>query len=185
MGLWPWVRRCLRVGLAVAVFCGPALAQDGTAAILTLDQDRLFVESAYGKAVIARERAASAALEQENKQIEAGLVAEELALTEQRKTLPAGEFSAKAEAFDAKVEEIRTSQDAKAQVLVDAREKDRQAFLKVAVPILSELLAEKQAVAIIDKGLVILSLSAIDVTDEAIAKVDARLPGTAPAPAAP
>ena len=38
----------------------------------------------------------------------------------------------------------------------------------------------KQAVAILDKSTIILSLSAIDVTDEAIARVDAALPPAAP-----
>lgn len=150
-------------------------AQEAPSPLLTLDQDRFFLESDFGRAAIERERVATAALEAENERIEAELVAEEQALTEQRKTLTAEEFSARAEAFDQKVERIRAEQDTKARQLTEGREKDRQEFLKVAVPVLGELLGERKATAILDKGLVILSLSAVDITDEAIAKLNAAL----------
>ena len=160
---------------AALILAGSAHAQDVSAPLLTLDQDRFFLQSDFGKAVIERERTATAALEQENKRIEAGLVAEEQALTEERKTLPPKEFAAKAEAFDQKVERIRSEQDAKARQLTDTRDDDRKAFLKAAVPVLGELLGRKKATAILDKNLVILSLSAVDVTDEAIEMVNAAL----------
>jgi Skp family chaperone for outer membrane proteins len=174
---WAFVRV---LALAVVV-AAPALGQDAPpATILTLDQERFFIESALGRASLERERAATLALEDENKRIEAELVAEEKALTELRRTLPPDEFAARAEAFDQKVERIRDEQDAKAGTLTAGREADRQAFLRVAVPVLGELLNEKGAVAIVDKQAIILSLSVIDVTDEAIARVDAA-PGDAEA----
>lgn len=175
-GVW---LRGLAAALALAL---PVQAQQTPSPILTLDQDRFFLESDFGKAALERERKATAALEQENKRIEAELVAEEQALTEQRKTLSPADFTAKADAFDAKVERIRSEQDAKAQVLTESRDKDRKEFLKVAVPVLGGLLGDKQAVAIIDKNQVIVALSAIDITDEAIAKVNAELAKTKPAP---
>ena len=174
--------RPLRMVAVALVLATQAAAQDVAAPLLTLDQDRFFLESDFGKAAIERERVAGAALEQENKRIEADLVAEEQALTEERKTLPAEEFTAKAEAFDQKVERIRAEQDAKSRQLTDARDKDRKAFLQAAVPVLGELLGQKKATAILDKNLVILSLSSVDVTDEAIAMVNSALT-VAPAPA--
>lgn len=167
-----WLRT---VAAALLLATGVQAQGAGPASILTLDQERFFVESDFGRSALERERAATVALEQENKRIEAQLVAEEQALTELRKTLPPAEFAAKADAFDAKVVRIRSEQDAKAQVLSDNRDKDRTEFLKVAVPVLGALLGEKQAVAIIDKNQVIVALSAIDITDEAIAKVNAAL----------
>lgn len=151
-------------------------AQGPTSAILTLDQDQLFAESAFGKASLDRERAATLALDVENKQIEAALIAEEQDLTTRRATLPADEFAALATAFDVKVERIRSEQDAKFRALSQTREEDRKAFLRAIVPVLGELMGEKGAVAILEKSTVILSLTAIDVTDEAIARVDAVLP---------
>jgi Skp family chaperone for outer membrane proteins len=153
--------------------------------VLTLDQERFFLESAFGKASLDRERVATQALDVENKQIEAALIAEEQDLTTRRETLPAAEFATLATAFDEKVERIRTEQDAKARTLTRARDEDRQAFLRAAVPVLGELMGEKGAVAILEKSNVILSLTAIDVTEEAIARVDAVLPLDAPPPANP
>ena len=176
-----WLRVCI-IAFLVA-FGHPLAAQDATAPLLTLDQDRLFLESDFGKAVVERERAATAALEQENRKIEAELVLEEQALTDARATLSPEEFSAKAAAFDAKVERIRTEQDAKARRLTEGRDQDRKSFLEVAVPVLGELLGDKKATAILDKNLVILSLSAVDITDEAIARVNTALaqkPATTP-----
>ena len=180
-------RRSALAGLCLAIFAmvgsGPGAAQETPAPLLTLDQDRFFLESEFGKAAVERERVATAALEQENKRIEAELVTEEQALTDLRKTLSATDFKARADAFDQKVERIRAEQDAKSGQLTSARDKDRQEFLKAAVPVLGELLGKKKATAILDKNLVIVSLSAIDVTDEAIALVNAAL--TKAAPAAP
>jgi Skp family chaperone for outer membrane proteins len=162
------------------LLAGAAGAQENRATLLVLDQDRFFLDSSFGQAAVARERAATEALDQENNRIEAELVAEEQALTTLRGTLSAEEFSIRATDFDEKVERIRTEQDAKVRVLAEAREKDRREFLQVAGPVLGELLSEKRAVAIIDKKMIILSLSAIDVTDEAIAKLDTSLAKPAP-----
>ena len=171
-------RKLARPGLwlaAALMLATQVQAQDVPAPLLTLDQDRFFLQSDFGKATIERERVATAALEQENKRIESELIAEEQALTEERKTLPPKEFTAKAEAFDQKVERIRAEQDAKARQLTDKRDDDRKAFLKAAVPVLGELLGQKKATAILDKNLVILSLSVVDVTDEAIEMVNTAL----------
>jgi Skp family chaperone for outer membrane proteins len=166
----------LRSLAALLILAAQVQAQETPVApILTLDQDRFFLESDFGRAALERERSETAALEQENKRIEDDLIAEEQALTEQRKTLSPEEFAAKADAFDAKVERIRTEQDAKARALTESRDKDRQAFLQAAIPVLGALLGEKQATAIFDKGQVIVALSVIDITDEAIAKVNEAL----------
>lgn len=163
----------------------PSAAPAGQAVLLTLDQERLFAESAFGKASLARELAATQVLETENKQIEAGLITEEQDLTTRRPSLPADEFGNLAAAFDAKVERIRDEQDAKARELARARDVDRQAFLQAVVPVLGQLMADKGAIAILEKSSVILSLTAIEVTDEAIIRVDAVLANGTPPPASP
>ncbi len=174
LGLW-----LLVVGLGA----GLGMAQDAPVTpsaantiILTVNQDRLFTESAFGKASLDRERAETAALDAENKQIEAALIAEEQGLTTRRATLPAAEFAALAAAFDAKVERIRAEQDTKLRDLTRLRDEERQAFLRAIVPVLGEMMGERGAVAILAKSTVIVSLTAIDVTDAAIARVDAVLP---------
>ena len=179
-GLLARVARVARAGLVGACLsagAGPALAQDATVApsttpVLIVDRERLFASSAFGLASLAREEEAAKALEAENARIQAELVAEEQELTLLRKTLSAEDFAARAKAFDEKVVRIRAEQDTKARDLAAARDEDGRAFGAAIAPILGEILNDHGAVVMLDKGLVILSLSAIDVTDEAIAKAD-------------
>ncbi|MCX7289128.1 MAG: OmpH family outer membrane protein [Rhodobacterales bacterium] len=183
-------RTLLRAGIAAAVLAGltiaPVAAQDVRPQILTVDQDRLFVESAFGRASFDRERLAKTALEAENAKIETALVAEEQDLTNRRAALESDAFTALANAFDAKVESIRAAQDEKARELGRAREADRMTFRRAVVPVLGKLMQDKGAVAIIDGASVILSAPAIDVTDEAIVRIDAALaPGEIVAPPEP
>lgn len=177
---------------ALLALCGPggvpAQAQetDGLRApVLMLDRNRLFTESAFGKAAEARFQADSKALIAENLELERALEAEERSLTDQRATLDAEAFQALATAFDEKTEAIRAAQDAKSRAITTKREEDRQRFLQAAVPVLGELMQESGAVAIFDKDTVILSLRGVDITDEAIPLIDAALGDGSTLPEAP
>ncbi|MES2664874.1 MAG: OmpH family outer membrane protein [Pseudomonadota bacterium] len=165
----------------------PSLGVVTASAILTLDQSRLFAESAYGKAVTARAADAESALAAENRRIETGLEQEERDLTERRKTTTAAEFALLADAFDTKVEAIRTAQDAKSRDIAQRRDEEQRRFVQVAGPVLGALMTEFGASVIIDKTVLILSLNAIDITAEAIVRLDAVLGdgSTAPAPQTP
>ena len=122
----------------------------------------------------------------ENREIFAALEAEEKDLTARRATTPAAEFTALAAAFDAKAEGIRAAQDAKGLEIARQRTDDRRRFYDVALPVLAKLMTELGAVAILDKQAVILSYDKIDMTDRAIARVDAVLgDGTTPPAPAP
>ena len=119
--------------------------------ILTLDQDRLFAESDFGKRVAAEIEERSRSLAAENRQLEAELTAEEKALTEARPTLPATEFRAKADAFDAKVQRIRAEQDDKARALTAFRDSERQRLAAALGPILAEIARDRGALAVMDR----------------------------------
>lgn len=158
------------------------------APILALDEERLFAETRFGKAVLSRHRAEMETLLAENRRIEAALEAEERDLTERRARLPAEEFKSLAAAFDDKAEGIRAAQTAKDRTLQTRLESERQRFFQAAVPVLADLLQESGAMAIIDKRAVILSFDRIDMTAAAIARIDTVLgdggsppDGTAPA----
>ena len=189
----PWHRLARGVALAVMLAL-PAVAQDGPALevprapILMVDRERLLVETMFGQAVEARFQASSKQLIDENLRLEQALESEERDLTDRRATLPAEEFQKLAAEFDAKTEAIRAAQDAKSRALTNQRELDRQRFLQAAVPVLGDLMRESGAVAVFDKALVILSLRGVDITDEAIARIDtvlgdgSNLPPLEPAP---
>lgn len=163
------------------------------APILTLDRERILLESRFGKAVEAQFQKDSQVLISENLRLEKALETEERALTDQRATLPADEFRTLAEEFDSKTEAIRAAQDAKSRAITSRRDGERQRLLQAAIPVLADLMRESGAVAIFDKEMVILSLRGVDITDEAIARIDAVLgdggelaePEAASEPAAP
>lgn len=170
----------------------PALAQDTVtqalrSPVLTVDQDALFVGSAFGRASLARLEAASDALLAENRRIEAALEAEERALTERRATLSADDFRTAAAAFDTKVESIRKAQDAKSRDIARISETDRKTFYDAVVPALADIMRESGAAVLLDQTAVVLSLGAVDVTQAGIARIDALLApdGTRVEPAPP
>ena len=178
-----WVARALAVmvlgaGLiAVSAEANPANAQSALPApqVLTLDQDRLYTDSLYGKAMEARTLAASLALAAENRKIEADLAAEEADLTQKRSVTATAAFQVLADAFDAKVEKLRAEQTAKATGLKTRNDADRKVFFQAAVPVLADLMRQMGAYAILNHDAVVLAFNAIDMTDRAIIALDDKL----------
>lgn len=171
--------RAIAYALALALVASvpAAFAQEKLlpSAVLTVDPERMFAESRFGKAAVARLEAEQADLVAENKKLEAALEAEEKALTERRPTLPAADFRLLADAFDKKAEDIRAARLAKSRSLTTLRDDDRQKFLSAIVPILGDLMGEMGALVILDKKTVFLSFERVDVTDLAIARIDTLL----------
>ncbi|MFU8881803.1 MAG: OmpH family outer membrane protein [Rhodobacterales bacterium] len=162
--------------LVLAMGGAPAAAQDMPlirSPVLSLDQDRLFVRSDFGRRFEAELQADSALLEAENRRIEAALEAEEKDLTERRPAMNPEAFRALADAFDTKVQRIRTEQVAKARALAERTEAAQRAFLETARPVLEQLMVDAGAVVIIDPRSVVMSRAAIDVTDEATRRINA------------
>ena len=153
--------------------------------ILTLDQDRLYIASRYGQALEAKSLAETQNLAVENRKIEADLSAEEAALTTQRQLVSAAEFAILATDFDARVEKIRAAQEAKASQLANDRDAGRKQFFDAAVPLLADLMQKSGAYAILNRSSVVLSFDSIDVTDRAIAVLDAQLGDGSTPPATP
>lgn len=191
-----WRARSLALALALALPGQglPARAQtvlsQGVVQMpfVTLDDARLFGESAWGKALLARLEADQAALAAENRRIEADLATRERDLTERRPSLSAAEFRSLADAFNAEVETYRSAQRAKEQAIYQAHESARLRFRDVANQVLAEVMAERGALAILDESAIVLGFREIDITADAVARMDAlvgdgsALPQPAPAP---
>lgn len=181
--------RLVRAGFMAAALglCGPALAQDAAPAaplqspFLTIDPDRLFAESAWGKRLQSEVEADGASLAAENRRIEADLAAEEKSLTERRASMKPDEFRAEADAFDTRVTGIRAAQDAKSRDLTRKSDEGRQAFFEAVFPLLPEVLARHGALVIIDRRTIFVGAESIDVTDDLVRLADEKL-GTGPAP---
>ncbi len=161
-------------GLALAATTGMARAQlsAATTPILTIESERFFAESAFGRRLAEEIEAEGVALAAENRQIEEELTAEEKDLTEKRDTLEADTFRALANAFDTKVQDIRRTQDIKARALNDRRDAGRVAFLRAAGPVLERILVEYSAGVILERNSVFFSSNASDITDLAVTRID-------------
>lgn len=174
---------------AVALICAslPVQAQEGPSPfapeprvtvqspVLTIDSDRLFTETVLGQRLASDLRAETEALAAENRRIEAALTAEVESLTERRPGMEVEDFRAEADAFDERVQGIRRAQDAKERALQQAVQRAREALFEVAAPILGQLMVESGAAVVLERRSVFLSVSAIDITDEAIAAIDERI----------
>lgn len=170
--------RCA-LSVALAILAGASSAQQQPVTtieiqspVLVIDQDRLFSETRLGVQAQDELEARARQLASENQQIEAELIARERELTELRPGTPPDEFRVLADEFDARVERIRTEQDEKARELNRARDDARQAFFQDVAGIISVIVREKGAVVVIDRRDVFLSADRIDITDEAIARVN-------------
>ena len=168
------------IGAVLAVFlvlAGPLCAQIATIEvqppILVIDQDRLFSETRLGATSLGDIEGAAATLKEENQAIEEELIREERALTEQRAILAPAEFRLLADAFDTRVQRIRGEQDEKARALTRAQEEARSNFFQEVAGVISEIVRERGALVVLDRRDVFLSAESIDITDEAIARVNA------------
>lgn len=157
--------------------------------ILVIEQDRVFSETWLGRQLIAGIEENSRALALENREIERQLIEEEQALTASRPAMTPEAFREAADAFDTRVTQIRNAQDAKSQALIEQREQQRQRFLDLVLPVLGGLLSDYGAYLFLDPRQVFLSDDRINVTDEAITRIDAAFEdasdtdtGTAPRP---
>lgn len=180
--MWGWL-----AALLLALLPSAAMAQDpvlSSSSVVTLDQDRLFAESEFGRAVTARNEADERALSGEFRKIEAALEAEERSLTDLRTRLSSADFRKLADEFDLRVEGVRRAQEARSRTLVRRREEDRKRFIDTALPILSRLMEERGAVAILTSEAIVLGFGRIDITDDAIARLNSELGdgGSVPSP---
>ena len=176
------VRRRLAAALGAAgvIACVPAAAQEGLAPglaspVLTMDQDELFERSAFGQRIRSEIEAASTELAGQTDRADQQQAQEEQRLTELRPTTDPEAFRQMAAAFDARVVEVRRTQDQKGRDLSRRPEEARQEFFRAAIPVLAEVVRERGAVAILDSRAVIISADLIDITDEAIRRIDATL----------
>jgi Skp family chaperone for outer membrane proteins len=137
-----------------------------------LDQQRLLSDSRLGQTLLSDLREAEQALERENQALADQLAAEERALTDLRPTLPPEEFRARAEAFDRRVEVIRAERARLSQDLARRFDAEAQQFFQTALPVLTGLMAEQGIVALLSPEAVILGAEWLDITDQAIDRLN-------------
>jgi len=147
--------------------------------ILLIDRERLFVDSAYGRRISNLLETERQRQEDRTRAIEEELKAEELALTKDRPSLTPEEFRTRADAFDAKVVALRKEREQAQADLVAQIDQARAQFLQQVSPVLAAILTESGALIMLDKRVALLASRKVDVTDQAIARIDAAFAQTA------
>ncbi|MEM6481829.1 MAG: OmpH family outer membrane protein [Pseudomonadota bacterium] len=173
--------RLSAAGIALGVLASlfqpePVQAQDVgvvQSGIVLIDPERLFEQSRLGRSIAQRVQQERDALIAMNRQLEAELEAEEQELTAQREESSPEEFRALADAFDEKVQQIRRDSERRARDLERNRERAPRDFLRQVEPILIDVMRDAGAVVVLDQRSVLLSADIVDVTDLAIARIDA------------
>ncbi len=145
---------------------------DQLLSVATIDQDKLFSDSLFGKAYNKNFIKNTNTLAEENRRIEKELTDEETELTEKRKTLSNDAFRKLAATFNDKVETIRRDQSQKLKNLNASRVQAQLAFFVKAKPIIIDLMNERGIMFILNKQAVFMSGSSGDITDSAIERID-------------
>lgn len=179
IGLWAVIAGQCGLAQSVPAADPPAVASP----TLTIDPEALFNQSLYGQRILRDIQAETEDLATRNRDLAADLTAEEQDLAVRRPTMDPADFRAEAEAFDTKVQDIRTARDAKERALQDSVTAGRDEFFGAATPVLGQIMRDRGAVVLLDRRGVIISAGSVDITDAAIASVDAALgDGSIPVP---
>lgn len=150
-------------------------ARPPTTPILTIDNERLFLSSDFGRRVAREIEMNGNELATENRQIEAELAQEEQDLTDRRSSMSPEKFRPLADAFDERVQESRQAQAAKSRNLNEFLDKEREIFLNAAGPVLQELMVEFGATVVLERRTVFISSNSSDITSAAIERLNEKL----------
>lgn len=180
---------------ALAFFAGAvpgtltgAMAQDFgriVSPILTIDREKLFTQSSFGQRIAKLLEEDSSRLAVETRDIEAALEAEEQELTDKRATMDPTEFRALADAFDQKVQNLRSDRDAAQQEFVSRFEGAQKEFFDKVGPLLAELVRELGGVMVLDRRVILLTVEDVDITARAITRINNRIGDGSTADGAP
>lgn len=165
--------------LLAAVLAPPLAAQSDLSSpqspVLVIESERLFIETEFGRASLRAIDEQARRLAAESREIDAQLIEEERALTEARPTLSTEEFRARADAFDERVLRLRRERDEASTQLGRARDEAESILRNAALPILAQIVLDRGAVAVFERRDVFIVDDAIDITDEAIRRIDEQL----------
>ena len=163
-------------GLAPMVVETPEAAPEAARfPLLTLNQDALYLHSAWGKRVQAEMDRRGDEIKAENERLAERFSAEEQELSELRQSLPADEFRARADEFDKRVVEVRQERDTALRALQQDADEERTAFLRASLPVLAALMRERGAVAVLDQRAIFVAAQSIDATDALIERIDREI----------
>jgi Skp family chaperone for outer membrane proteins len=142
--------------------------------IIAFDRDRIQANARMGIALALQIDQLQQEIVAQNAQIFKDLEAEETEIAVLKKTLSEEDFTARAKNFDDKVTKIRAEQAAKAKEVEAQYELSLRAFEQNLNVVLAGIAGDFNAVAVFERQQLYLMSGAIDISDEAIKRLDAQ-----------
>lgn len=166
----------------VAVFCAvTAQAQTIPPPVLVIDSENLYQTTEFSRQLRQGLLEEQQALAAENSRLVDSLRAEELRLTELRKTLSPEDFTKAAEEFDERVQTARRIQEEKTQDAEARLAEQRQIFFRRIRPIVGQIMVERGATLVLDENAgIFMRFNVLDITNIARERIDAELAKPSP-----
>lgn len=149
--------------------------------IVAFDRAEILARSQLGLEISSESDVLQAEILAENERVNAELEAEEKELLALKQTLSAEEFRPRADAFDAKVLKARAVAEERANAAQEAYSAGIARFEQALNIVLTSIARDVGAVAVFERQQIYLLSGTIDISNEAIVRLDARLQDAAAA----
>lgn len=175
------------VPAAPATPAAPAATTAGpvTTSIGVVDIQRLFRESAAGKAANQQLADMRARYQTEVAKQEERLRVEEAELGRARATLPPDQFENKRRELQRRVQDTQRTVQDRNTALDSAQQQARDQILRVIQEIVVQIMNERGYTIVLDQAQVLLSNDGLNMTNDALRRLDQKLPTIRIQPAAP
>lgn len=173
VGLWHLVI----VLIAVSALGAPALrAQEAPMGVAILGVQEILQQASAGQAVQAEIRKRDQALKQEVEKRENALLAADQQLGQQRATLSAEEFASKRNEIRQQLNEVRKYAQSQKAAIVEVAQRGEARIRQALIEVVKEIAQERGITMVLNRAQVVMFPDQLDITQEALEKLNARLP---------
>lgn len=164
--------------LMALLFAFPAVAQEdeGQFLILIVDMQRIKTDSAAGRDMLAKSENIRVIIREELAERERAVREDEQQLAVDRPALEQQEFRDRVVSFEAQVIRNREYAEQESRRLQLLLSKASELLRKKATQVLTVIMRERGAKLLLDSSQIVLSVDSLNITDEAITRLDAVLP---------
>lgn len=171
--------RSLRLILAAVILGGSLIASHAFAqaasAILVMDEGRVFSTSDAGKSALAQLKTIGDQITAELDTERKSLAAERDRIGQQRATLTQDQLKARVGALEKRAANFERMAETKGKEMEATRANTIKTLNTALQPVLEEIVKARGASILLDKGNLIYASGTLEITDEVITKLNARL----------
>jgi outer membrane protein len=171
----------LTAALLAAVAPGPVAAQQGApqTVVAVVDVQKILEESKASKTVQAALEKQRTAFQNDISQQENTLRTADQDLSRQRATLSADDYEKKRQDLEQKAATLRRDVQTKRQQLDRMFQTSMNTIRSTLLQVIDEIAAERKATLVLSKNQVLLAAKEYEITDEAMKRLNAKLPTVA------